>query len=67
MNQCSASLVNPNDLIFEIRIEWLRVSNAFDRSINKAPTIFPLSISLLISSVKNSVASSVDRPFLYPN
>ena len=42
MNQRSASPVNPYNLSFEIRIEWLRVANACDRLINKVHTIFPL-------------------------
>ena len=47
--------------------EWLTVSNALLRSINRAHVRFPLSIALCISSVKSRAAVSVLRHLRKPN
>ena len=59
LNQFIIKSFAPYDFIFENKATWLRVSKSFDKSIYKAPTIFPLSIYLLILSTRYKVASSV--------
>lgn len=52
---------------FAKSILWLIESKALERSINKAPANLPQSMALLISSVKEISARSVEKPALKPN
>lgn len=61
MNHNNAFPETPNDGTLLGTLEWLTVSNAFDRSMKIAPVRDPLSASFLMKSVKRVTASSVER------